>query len=235
MNSPAIVGEPKGGLNAHIYLYPNNLSIRVPPTIPMHISEGILSAPVLLSGAVLTTVGTAIGLKKLDYDRIMSVSLLSATFFVASLIHVPVGPGSLHLILGGLLGLILGWGAFPAIVVALMLQALFFQYGGIIVLGANGFIIAGPAVLCGLVLHPWLQKNTRQRSIAGFLAGFASIFLSAILMSAALFLSDEGFLKVAGVVLLGHLPVMLIEGLITMFVVNFLARVQPEILSLDIE
>jgi len=41
----------------------------------MHISEGILAAPVLTGGAVLTTIGTAIGLKKLDYDRIMTVSL----------------------------------------------------------------------------------------------------------------------------------------------------------------
>ncbi len=199
----------------------------------MHISEGILSAPVLAGGAVLTTVGTAIGLKKLDYDRIMSVSLLSATFFVASLIHVPLGPGSVHLLLGGLLGLILGWGAFPAIVVALMLQALFFQYGGIVVLGVNGLIIAGPAVFCGLILHPWLKKNSRQRAIAGFLAGFCSILFSAILMAIALYFSDHGFLKVAGLVLISHLPVMLIEGLITMFVVNFLVKVQPEILSIE--
>jgi cobalt/nickel transport system permease protein len=199
----------------------------------MHISEGILSAPVLAGGAVLTTVGTAVGLKTLDYDRIMSVSLLSATFFVASLIHVPLGPGSVHLLLGGLLGLILGWGAFPAIVVALMLQALFFQYGGIVVLGVNSLVIAGPAVLCGVILHPWLQKNTKQRTIAGFLAGFCSILLSALLMAAALYFSDHGFQKVAGLVLLAHLPVMLIEGLITMFVVNFLARVQPEILSIE--
>lgn len=199
----------------------------------MHISEGILSAPVLAGGAVLTTIGTAIGLKKLDYDRIMSVSLLSATFFVASLIHVPLGPGSVHLLLGGLLGLILGWGAFPAIVVALMLQALFFQYGGIVVLGVNGLIIAGPAVFCGLILHPWLKKNSKQRAVAGFLAGFCSILLSAILMAMALYFSDHGFLKVAGLVLISHLPVMLIEGLITMFVVNFLVKVQPEILSIE--
>ena len=199
----------------------------------MHISEGILSAPVLLSGAVLTTVGTSIGLKKLDYDRIMSVSLLSATFFVASLIHVPVGPGSVHLLLGGLIGLILGWGAFPAIVVALLLQLLFFQFGGITVLGANGFIIAGPAVLCGLVLHPWLKRGKKQRMIAGFLAGFCPVLFSAILMSAALYFSDHGFLKIAGLVLLSHIPLMLIEGVITMFVVNFLARVQPDILSME--
>ncbi len=67
----------------------------------MHISEGILTAPVLAGGAALTIAGTAIGLEKLDYDRIMTVSLLSATFFVASLIHVPIGPGSVHLLLGG--------------------------------------------------------------------------------------------------------------------------------------
>jgi len=199
----------------------------------MHISEGILSAPVLTGGAVLASAGTAIGLKKLDYDRIMSVSLLSATFFVASLIHVPLGPGSVHLLLSGLLGIILGWSAFPAIVVALLLQALFFQYGGIIVLGVNALVIAGPAVLCGLLLRPWLQKSAKQRAIAAFLAGFYSIFLSAILMALALYLSDRGFLKVAELVLLSHLPVMLIEGIITLFVVNFLARVQPEILSIE--
>ncbi|HID02090.1 MAG TPA: cobalt transporter CbiM [Desulfobacterales bacterium] len=199
----------------------------------MHISEGILTAPVLAGGAVLTTIGTAIGLKKLDYDHIMTVSLLSATFFVASLIHVPIGPGSVHLLLGGLLGLILGWGAFPAIVVALTLQTIFFQYGGMVVLGVNGFIIAGPAVLCGLLFRPLPGSNKKKLMAAGFLAGFCSMFLSAILMAGALYFSDSGFLRVAGLVLASHIPVMLIEGLITMFVVSFLARVQPEILSFN--
>ncbi len=199
----------------------------------MHISEGVLSAPILAGGAVLTTVGTAIGLKKLDYDHIMTVSLLSATFFVASLIHVPIGPGSVHLLLSGLLGIILGWSAFPAIVTALALQVLFFQYGGIIVLGVNGFIIAGPAVLFGILLKPMVTGSKKQQMSAGFLAGFCSICLSALLMATALFLSDQGFLRVAGLVLLSHLPVMLIEGLITMFVVTFLNKVQPEILSFN--
>ena len=101
----------------------------------MHISEGVLSPPVLLAGAAVAAVGTAIGLKKLDYDRIMTVSLLTATFFVASLIHVPIGPGNVHLILGGLMGIILGWSCFPAILVALLLQSLFFNFGGLLVWG----------------------------------------------------------------------------------------------------
>ncbi len=197
----------------------------------MHISEGILNAPVLTGGAILTAIGTGVGLKKLDYDRIMTVALLSATFFVASLIHVPIGPGSVHLLLGGLLGLILGWGAFPAIVVALGLQTIFFQYGGMLVLGVNGCIIAGPAVLCGIILKPLLKGSKKQILLAGFLAGSCSMFLSALLMAGALFLSDAGFLNVAALVLAAHLPVMLIEGVITMFSVSFLMRVQPELLS----
>ena len=84
----------------------------------MHISEGILSGPVLISGAALTVAGTAIGLKKLDYEQIAKAGILSAAFFVTSLIHVPIGPASVHMILNGIIGLLLGWGAVPVILVA---------------------------------------------------------------------------------------------------------------------
>ena len=89
----------------------------------MHISEGVLSAPVLVSGGALAAAGTAIGLKKIDYDHLARVGILSATFFVASLVHVPIGPSSVHLIMNGIVGLLLGWAAFPAILVALLLQS----------------------------------------------------------------------------------------------------------------
>ena len=70
----------------------------------MHISEGVLSAPVLATGAALTAAGCGIGLKKLDYDRVPQVAILTSAFFVASLIHVPIGPSSVHLVLNGLMG-----------------------------------------------------------------------------------------------------------------------------------
>lgn len=195
----------------------------------MHISEGILTAPVLLGGGALTVAGTMIGLKKIDYGGIMSVAMLTAVFFVASLVHVPLGPGSIHLLLHGLLGLILGWAAFPAILIALLLQALLFQYGGILVLGVNTCMLAGPAVLCGYAVRPLLQRN--RVMVAGFLAGFFSVLLSGILMALALMLSDAGFLAAAKLVLLAHLPLMVLEGLITMFVVAYLKKVQPAILN----
>ena len=198
----------------------------------MHISEGILSAPVLISGGVLTAAGTAIGLKKLDYDRIMTVSILTATFFVASLIHVPLGPGSVHLVFNGLLGVALGWASFPAILTALLLQAIFFQYGGIVVLGVNTFNMAAPALLCFYLLRPWLARP-KSRPLAGFAGGFLSVFLASLLMALALALSDTGFLATAKIIVAAHLPVMIIEGFITMFTVSFLAKVQPDILQLE--
>jgi cobalt/nickel transport system permease protein len=195
----------------------------------MHISEGILSAPVLLGGASLTAVGTIIGLKKLDLDQIMEVSMLTATFFVASLIHVPIGPASIHLILSGLLGIMLGWVCFPAIVVGLLMQAVFFQYGGLMVLGVNAVIMALPAVLCFYLARP-LLGNPKTRPLAGFIAGSGAILLSAICMALALAFTDTGFLATAKISVLANIPIMVIEGFVTMFIVVFIGRVHPDLL-----
>ncbi len=196
----------------------------------MHISEGVLSAPVLISGAVLTATGTAIGLRKLNIDRIMGVSMLTGAFFVASLIHVPIGPASIHLVLNGLLGMILGWTCFPAILIGLLLQAIFFQYGGLMVLGANTATMAVPALVCYYLLRP-LLLNERTRMLAGFLGGAGAIFFSSLCMAAALAFSDIGFLATAKLTILANLPIMLIEGVVTMFTVSFLARVHPDLLN----
>lgn len=199
----------------------------------MHISEGVLSTPVLITGGAVAFAGTAAGLKKLNYDKIMSVSLLTATFFVASLIHVPLGPGSVHLIMGGLMGLLLGWSCFPAILVALFLQTVFFQFGGLTVLGVNTTIMALPALLCYYLFRPWLKTNGNKRKIAAFGCGFLSILLSSILQAVALTITDSGFWHAAQLVIAAHIPVMFIEGIITMFTISFLAKVQPEFLQIS--
>lgn len=198
----------------------------------MHISEGVLSAPVLLSGAALTAVGTAMGLKGLDYDRIPQVAMLSAAFFIASLVHIPIGPSSVHLILNGLVGLLLGWVAFPAILVGLFLQALLFQYGGFTALGVNCMIMAFPSVMCFFLFKSGVKSRKHALSITmAFLCGFFAVLLGSLLVAVALFLTGEQFLVVAKLVVIAHLPVMIIEGLITVFCIQFFKRVKPEILE----
>jgi cobalt/nickel transport system permease protein len=196
----------------------------------LHISEGVLSGPVLISGAALAAAGTAIGLKKLDYDRIAQAGILSAAFFVASLIHFPIGPSNAHLILNGLVGLLLGWAAFPAILVALVLQAMLFQFGGITALGVNTMIMALPAVLCYGIFSPFLHKKPALASSAAFACGFLSIFLSAIILGLALVFTEENFFEVSAIVVVAHVPVMIIEGMVTALCVAFLKKVQPTML-----
>ncbi len=196
----------------------------------MHISEGVLSGPVLISGGALAAAGTAIGLKKLDYDRIAQAGILSAAFFVASLIHVPVGPANAHLILNGLVGLLLGWAAFPAILVALVLQAMLFQFGGITALGVNTIIMALPAVLCYFICSPFLHKKSSLALAAAFACGFLSVALSAVILGLALVFTEENFFEVSAIVIAAHIPVMIIEGLVTAMCVAFLKKVQPNML-----
>ena len=197
----------------------------------MHISEGILSGPVLISGAALAAAGTAVGLKKLDYDRIARAGILSAAFFVASLIHVPIGPANAHLILNGLVGLLLGWAAFPAILVALVLQAMLFQFGGITALGVNTIIMALPAVICYLVFSPFLHKRALVALSAAFAGGFLAVLFGAVILGLSLIFTEENFFEVSAIVIAAHIPVMIIEGVITAVCVSFLKKVHPEMLS----
>lgn len=196
----------------------------------MHISEGVLSGPVLLAGGVLTAAGTAVGLKQLDYDRIARAGLLAAAFFVASLIHVPIGPSSVHLILNGIVGLMLGWGAFPTILVALVLQGVLFQYGGLTTLGVNTMIMAAPAVAGYYLFGPLVSRRRSIALGAAFACGFASILLAAVVAGAALMFTEENFLEVTVLIVTAHLPVMVIEGVITVFCVLFFRKVQPDLL-----
>ena len=197
----------------------------------MHISEGVLSGSVLVSGAALAAVGTGIGLKKLDYDQIAKAGMLSAAYFVASLIHVPIGPANAHLILNGLVGLLLGWVAFPAILVALILQGVLFQFGGITTLGVNTIIMALPAVLSYHLFGRFVQNASRTAAAAAFAGGFLAVLLSGLFVALSLVFTEENFLNVSGIIIAAHIPVMIIEGIVTAVCVAFLHKVWPEMLA----
>lgn len=200
----------------------------------MHISEGVLSAPVLITGAVLSAAGVAIGLKKMSYDKIPEVAVLSSAFFVASLIHIPVGPSSVHLVLNGLLGILLGWMAFPSILVALSLQALLFQYGGFTVLGVNTVTMAVPALCAYVFFTPIVKRDkTMLVAIGGGLAGMTGIAAGSLIIAMTLISTGESFINVARVIIIAHIPVMIIEGIVTAFCILFLKKVKPEILEVS--
>lgn len=196
----------------------------------MHIVDGALSNDVVIAGGVLAVAGIGFGLKKMDMEKIPAAGIMAATFFVASLIHVPIGPSSVHLIMNGLAGLILGWAAFPALFVGLLLQAIFFGYGGVTVLGVNTVAIALPAVImhyvCRQAMH---SQNKRVAMIWGGIAGASSIALTALIVTIALAFTGEAFIPAAKLVILAHTPIMAIEGFLCACAVALIHRVKPEL------
>ena len=205
----------------------------------MHIADGVVSMPVLIGGTAAAAAGVAIGLRRLQTEQIPLVAVLSSALFVGSLIHVPIPPVSTHLVLNGLAGILLGWAAFPAILVALLLQAVLFGHGGLTALGVNTLNLAAPAIVCHylfrLVLVRTAPRDVAHRRgvvlAAGFALGAGAILMSVALVSTALLASGREFLVMVKIMVLAHIPVMLLEGAVTASVVLLIAQVRPGMLT----
>ncbi|WP_456433906.1 cobalt transporter CbiM [Thermosulfuriphilus sp.] len=198
----------------------------------MHISDGILPVPILVGGGLAALAGVAVGLKRLEPEKIPQTALFTAALFIASLIHIPLGPTSVHLVLNGLAGLILGWIIFPAFLVALLLQAVLFQFGGLTTLGINTLNMAGGGIvayyLFGLLVR---QGNGRLAQIGASLAAALGIAVTGMMVALELAAGGEAFYPAARLVLVAHLPVMVIEGIVSAVLVGFIKRAKPEILE----
>ncbi|MDI3532905.1 MAG: cobalt/nickel transport system permease protein [Synergistaceae bacterium] len=200
----------------------------------MHIAEGVLSLPVLIGGATCAIAGTTYGLGKLSMEAVPRCGVISASLFVASLIHVNVGVSSVHLLLNGLGGFILGWSLFPAYLVALLLQAILFQFGGLVVLGANATAMALPGVLAGLLGRWLMAKKKVSPFTAGFVAGSGGVLGASLTVAMALAFSGKTLQNSAAMLLAAHLPIVLIEGVVTGFIVSFIAKTMPRILCVPL-
>ncbi len=188
----------------------------------MHISDGVLSTQVIAAGWILTGAGAAIGLRKMNLDKIVHVAFASSVFFLASLINVRIPPSSVHLSLLGPMGLLLGWSSFPGLFVALLLQALLFQFGGLLSLGVNTFNHAAAAMISWFIFSGLIRRSTPLLSaVFSFSAGAFAVLLSSALVALSLYLSNKGMANAAYFILYAHLPLAVIEGIVTLFIASF--------------
>ncbi|MDD2468764.1 MAG: cobalt transporter CbiM [Desulfobulbus sp.] len=197
----------------------------------MHIADGVLPTAVAAGSYVLTLAGLGFSLRVVNNRELPKIAVVTSSFFVASLIHLPLGPTSVHLLLPGIVGALLGPAAFLSITVGLFLQSLLFQFGGLTALGANGLMMGLPALLCGLVFRRFRGNSQVSNAIVGGLVSAVGVVLAALLLALLLATGGESFLGVARMAVLAHVPVMVVEGLVGGFVISFLFRVKPELLG----
>ncbi|MBP0009791.1 MULTISPECIES: cobalt transporter CbiM [unclassified Roseofilum] len=211
----------------------------------MHIPDGMLPPQVVIVGYAVSGGVMAWSLKQIErsdrtQEQIPKASLLTAAFFVSSSFHIPIPPASVHLVLNGLLGAILGYYAFPAIVIGLFFQTVMFQHGGLSTLGVNALLMGIPALLAGYLFRSRFIfgfKNRFWTLFFGFLSGSSAVALSAtIFLSLVLFTLPTDIdqnLEQASLwaLLFAHIPLVILEGLFTAMVVIFLEQVKPELIN----
>lgn len=197
----------------------------------MHISDGVLPVSVAIGCGVASLAIAAWSVKQTASDDLPKVAVVTASFFVSSLIHVPLGPTSVHLLIPGLVGLLLGRSAFLSILIGILLQSLLFSFGGLTAIGANALMMGVPALACGLLFNKLRGTTHKQNLLVGALAGGGGTLLAALGLALLLVTGGEDFFGVMRLALLAHLPVFVVEALVSGFTVSFLFRVKPELLE----
>jgi len=197
----------------------------------MHIADGVLSTPVAAGTSALTAAALVYSVKGMKEEEIPKTSLMAGVFFAVSLISIPVGPSTIHPLFAGLLGVMLGRRAPLAIFVGLLLQAVLFQHGGLTTLGANTLMLAVPALLAYKLFYGMANRPVFLR---GALAGGLSVMITVLLLIVLLFLTDprfgEGTMSVINILAIGHLPLVVIEALVTGSALQLIQKAKPEML-----
>jgi cobalt/nickel transport system permease protein len=200
----------------------------------VHIPDGFLATPVwaTLDVAALPAVACAVRRAQhgLEDARIPLLGVMGAFVFAAQMINFPVGIGTTgHLLGGALLACTLGPASAMVVMSAIVaIQALVFQDGGILALGANVFNMAVMGVLAGYLPYR-LWSGGRFRKAAIFAAGVCSVLTAAVLALAELLLSGVHMPRsVLGISLALFLVSALIEGAITLGVMQALQAMQPD-------
>ena len=214
----------------------------LPAPEPMHIPDGFLSLSVSLVCWVLTIIGVGLALrrtgKEMGERQVPLMGVLAAFIFAAQMLNFTVAGGtSGHLIGGALAAVFLGpWAGILTMTTVVAIQALLFQDGGLLVMGAN---ILNMGIISTLVAYgayrgivPLAKGQRWGLFVGGFVAAWLSVVISAVATAIELAFSGTSPLGVALPAMAGvHVLIGIGEGLITMGAFAFVAAARRDLLE----
>jgi len=208
----------------------------------MHIPDGFLSLILSLILWVVAIVAILFAVRHYavenEKQKLPLMGVLAAAIFAGQMLNFTVvGGTSGHLLGAALATLLVGpWEAVLVMTSVVSVQALIFQDGGILALGANIFNMAiiGVAVSYAVyhLLESVIKKGKWAVGLKGFIAGWFSIFIAALAAALELAVSGTSPANIAIPAMGGiHALIGIGEGLITMAALMFIATTKKEILS----
>jgi cobalt/nickel transport system permease protein len=210
----------------------------------MHIPDGFLSAVVAVAMWIISIALVAYALKRvgrdLDERKIPLMGVLAACIFAGQMLNFAVTGGTSGHLLGAALATIL-LGPWPAVLVltcVVSVQALLFQDGGLLALGANIFNMAIVGVFVAQFAYTTVRRMAGGKRWGlyggGFAAGWLSIFVASLAAALELALSGTSPANVAVPAMGGiHALIGIGEGLITVGALALIAAVRPDLVAAD--
>ncbi len=200
---------------------------------PMHIPDGFLSILVSIVMWIVSLVLIGLALKNVKNElgdrEVPLMGVLAAAIFAGQMLNFSVTGGtSGHLLGAAIASILIGpWAAVLVMTSVVAVQALFFQDGGILVLGANIFNMAIVGVFVSYAMFNLMQKALKKYSwgyfVSGFIAAWMSIFMASLACALELALSGTSPANIAIPAMGGiHALIGIGEGLITVGALAFL-------------
>jgi cobalt/nickel transport system permease protein len=216
----------------------------VPVLIPqaMHIPDGFLSLVVAGVGWVLSIVALAYAVRQtnrqLGERQVPLMGVMAAFIFAAQMLNFPVAGGtSGHLIGAALAVILLGpWAGMLVMTAVVAVQALLFQDGGLVAMGANILNMAVIAPLVGYYVYIALQKVLGDRAwvnlASAFVAAWCSVFVTSLACAIQLGLSGSSPMMVAVPAMGGiHALIGVGEGLVTVAALAFITATRRDLVQ----
>ena len=207
----------------------------------MHIPDGFLSMPVMLVMWIITVLVVGYSVRKTNKQitekHIPLMGVLAAFVFAAQMLNVPVAAGTSGHFLGGVLvAIFLGpWVGTVIMATVFIVQAVLFQDGGILALGANIFNMGLVGTVLGFYLYRGLAKMLKSKTIAAGAAAWAAIVLASLVCALELAVSGTSPLQVVVPAMTGiHAVIGIIEAVITVVVISAVIRTRPDLLTLEV-
>lgn len=204
----------------------------------VHIADNVLAPEWLYMGYLVMVPMLIFGCQQLSDEQIARTGVFTAVLFIASWIHPPIPGAKVHLLLNGISGILLGRQVCLAVPIALFLQALLVSHGGLSTLGVNCTTIGVPALIVALlygILRRTVGLNTRWKRyfIGGGLGGLGVMMTLILYYLVLRFGSIEGedLQALANIAFVFHVPVLVIEIIISALLVDFLYKIKPELLG----
>lgn len=209
---------------------------------PMHIPDGFLSigVSILMWIIIIPVVGFALRRvsAELDERKVPLMGVLAAAIFAGQMLNFTVAGGtSGHLMGATIAAVLLGpWAAILVMTVVVGVQALIFQDGGLLVLGANIFNMAIIGVAVSYAVYrsfQWLARGKKWGIFAGgFIAAWLSIVIAALATALELAISGTSPANIA-VPAMGaiHALIGVGEGLITLGALAFIYASRPDLVD----